>query len=99
MRMLNKHALAGLLVESQRWRRDMPHAEAVDIIETLADLIVLHYQEGGESVIVRGFGRLKLVSRKRFVGTNPRTGHVLRVPARKTLSFKPSAEVLRRINR
>ena len=76
----------------------MPISEAVDIIENLADLIAQHFFEGGERVAIRGFGTLKIVRRKSFVGNNPHTGHVLRVPSMKSLSFKPGTDVLKRIN-
>ena len=71
---------------------------AVDVIEQLADLIVCHFQEDGKLFVVRSFGALKLVKRKAFTGTNPQTGAPLPMRARRTLAFKPSAEVVRRIN-
>ena len=100
MKRLTKMALAKELVDAQNLSRyDMlTQSWAVDIIETLADLIVCHFVEGGESVTIRGFGTLKIVHRKSFVGTNPRTGHALRISARKSLSFKPGGEVTKRIN-
>ena len=100
MKRLTKQGLAKELAKC-RGIRDVYSANvirAVDIIETLADLVVCHFVEGGEAVTIRGFGTLKIVHRKSFVGTNPRTGHALRIEARKSLSFKPSAEATKRIN-
>lgn len=69
-----------------------------DIIETLFDLVVLAFQMGNEKVTIRGFGSFKLRKRNAFVGTHPKTSVRTGFPERYSLSFKPSAEVVRRLN-
>lgn len=76
----------------------LPAAKAVDVIETLMDLIICHFQSGGERVVLRGFGTFKLRKRRAHVGSNPQTGESMRIPAALSIAFKPGAEALRRLN-
>ena len=73
--------------------------EAVNVIEQLFDLIVCHLQnEDVGAVVVRGFGTFKTATRRARKGVNPKTGEKISIPAKRVLTFKPSAEVKRRIN-
>ena len=94
---LAKNELAAELGLSPRFRA-LPRKLLVDLIETLTDLIVCHFQSGGKRVVLRGFGVFKLRQRCAFTGSNPRTGESLDVSERLSLIFKPSAEVIRRLN-
>lgn len=71
---------------------------AVDIIETLMDLIACHFQNGGSKVSIHGFGAFKTRKRRAFIGSDPRNGGRLEIPERLSITFKPSAEVIKRIN-
>lgn len=98
MKTLTKHGLAKMLAAEKRllW---MTQEAAVDVIETLLDLITLHFQNGGEKVALRGFGSFKLVRRKKSVTCDPRLAYGnLTIPATKSVGFKPSAAVKQRIN-
>ena len=95
MKILTKQALARQLQQSQP---DLTQCRLTDIIDTLADLVICHFVEGGESAVLRGFGRLRVVRRAAFTGTHPKTGEPYIHEARKRLMFKPSAEAVRRIN-
>ena len=95
MKHLTKHALAVQLQQSQP---DLTQQRLVDIIDTIADLVICHFVNGGESAVIRGFGRLRVVWRAPFVGTHPITGGPCKHDARKLLVFRPSAEAIRRIN-
>jgi len=92
---LTKWELAKQLQQSQP---DLTQQRLVDIIDTLADLVVCHFVEGGEIAVLRGFGRLRMVRRAAFTGTHPKTGEPYVHEASKRLVFKPSAEAIRRIN-
>lgn len=70
---------------------------AVFLIEQLFDLIVCYFQNEGEQVTIRGFGTFKVRGRARHRVRAP-SGVLVDVPARKTVVFKPSAEVVRRLN-
>ena len=96
---LTKYVLARMLVDEDRqWGRKLTQARAINIIETLTDLIVQHFETGGDRVTLTGFGTFKFVTRGAFEGSDPRTGESIDIPARNTISFKPAAEVKRRIN-
>lgn len=95
MKSLTKWELAKQLQQSQP---DLTQQRLVDIIDTLADLVVCHFVEGGEIAVLRGFGRLRMVRRAAFTGTHPKTGEPYVHEASKRLVFKPSAEAIRRIN-
>jgi nucleoid DNA-binding protein len=74
---------------------------AVNIIEVMADLIVCHVQNGGDRVTLRGFGVFTKRRRGPYVAKMPseNRGETLTftVPAKTSISFKPSAEVTRRL--
>ena len=95
MKSLTKWELAKQLQQSQP---DLTQQRLVDIIDTLADLVICHFVEGGEIAVLRGFGRLRMVRRAAFTGTHPKTGEPYVHVASKRLVFKPSAEAIRRIN-
>ena len=97
MKALTKRALAEQLRRSPK-QPGLTQGECLDIIETLADLVVCYFVENGRAVTVRGFGTFKLSYRKGFTSVHPQTGAVVFIPNRKTITFKPSAEVRRRIN-
>ena len=95
MKSLTKWELAKQLQQSQP---DLTQQRLVDIIDTLADLVICHFVDGGGPVTVRGFGRLRVVRRAAFTGAHPKTGEPYVHVASKRLVFKPSAEAIRRIN-
>lgn len=94
---LTKTELAKQLSKETRFK-PMTIKTATDIIETLADLIVCHFQSGGRTVAIRGFGTFKLKTRKAFIGSHPRDQTRIAVAEKCSLSFKPGAEVIRRLN-
>lgn len=97
-KILGKRELAKELLASTKSTKVKTREGMENVIETMADLIVCHFQEGGEKVTIRGFGAFKLRRRKSFEMRNPRTGEDMVVPERLSVTFKPSAEVLTRIN-
>lgn len=95
-KVLTKHKLAKQLQNEQRFLW-MTQKASVDIIETVVDLISCHFQNGGESVTLRGFGTFKRGKRAAFLGDVPGVGTVS-IPEKSTITFKPSAELKRRLN-
>ncbi len=51
---------------------------------------VAHALEKGEVVKVSGFGAFSVKSRKERIGTSPVNGEKIKIPATKTVGFKPS---------
>ena len=95
MKILTKQVLARQL---QQTNPDLTQRRLTDIIDTIADLVICHFVEGGESAVLRGFGRLRVTRRKAFMGKHPITKQPHLHEERKLLVFKPSAEAIRRIN-
>lgn len=94
---LTKRELAKQLAAEGRFLW-MTQSAAVDIIETITDLIALHIQGGGQSVTMRGFGSFKVQKTRARIVKHPVNGYQIKVPERTTIGFKPSAEVIRRLN-
>jgi integration host factor subunit beta len=94
---LTKKELATMLWSADRFT-GISQKTMVDLVETLTDLIVCHFQSGGERVVLRGFGVFKLRRRCAFTGSDPRTGKSMEIPEKLSVIFKPSAEVIRRLN-
>lgn len=97
MTTLSKLELAKQLSKERRFD-GLSQELAVDIIETLMDLIVLHIQSGGEKVSINGFGCFKRSIRKAFKGYNVRTGEPIDVAEKVSIAFKPAGEISRRLN-
>ena len=93
---MTKHELAGQLAQAER----ISHTKAVSIIENVADLIICHFQNGGEKITIRGFATIKVRKRRAFTGKDPH-GRLHRHEEheeKKSIIIRPSAEMLRRIN-
>jgi len=90
---VTKHELAGQLAQAER----ISHTKAVSIIENVADLIICHFQNGGEKITIRGFATIKVRKRRAFTGKDPH-GRPHRHEEKKSIIIRPSAEMLRRIN-
>ena len=53
-----------------------------------------HALRDGEKLTLVGFGSFSLVHKPERSGRNPRTGHPIRIMARKSVKFKPGTELL-----
>ena len=49
--------------------------------------------KGGDKVQMVGFGSFEVKERPARVGRNPRTGAAVKIPPRKVIKFRPTAEV------
>lgn len=52
----------------------------------------------GERIAIPSLGVFKVVTRKPRKGRNPKTGKEIKIPARKAVSFKPSAALKEKLN-
>jgi len=52
----------------------------------------------GDSLEIRGFGRLKVKTQKASIRRNPRTSEKVAVPEKKVISWKMSKEMFKKIN-
>jgi len=56
--------------------------------QILEDLAALAYKEAKNAFALPGLGKLVLVNRKARKGRNPRTGEVIKIPAKKVVKFR-----------
>ena len=68
----------------------IPKAKCMSIVESLFDIIKSEL-EAGNPVMVSGFGKWTVNSKKARKGRNPQTGKDLTIKARKVVTFRPSA--------
>jgi nucleoid DNA-binding protein len=92
MNTLTKYELAKQMKQATGMSREA----AVNAIETLGDLIVCHFQNGGDRVTIRGFGTFTRRYRSAYVAKLP-IGGAFNIPAKTSIHFRPSAEVARRL--
>ena len=67
----------------------------------LVDVVLSRIREGlaaGRPVKITGFGSFSVVHRKPRRGRNPRTGETVLIPGRASPVFRPSRQVLLRLN-
>jgi integration host factor subunit alpha len=67
----------------------IPMIESARIVESFFDIIKSELAEGNP-VMVSGFGRWTVNSKKARKGRNPQTGKDLTIKARKVVTFRPS---------
>ena len=72
--------------------------ESAKIIETFFELIK-QTLEGGEDVLLSGFGRFCVSKKHQRRGRNPQTGEPMMLAPRRVVSFKCSGILREKINR
>jgi len=83
---LTKAILAARVAE----KRDGPTLKgAAEAVEHTFEIIKAAL-EGGENVLISGFGKFTVRDKHVRVGRNPRTGTPLTIAARRVVAFKPS---------
>ena len=74
----------------------IPQMDVLEIVQMLFDGITqILVEEGG--IELRNFGVFKVKERKPRKARNPRTGEAVMVSARRTVTFKPGTEMLKRV--
>ncbi|HXG30996.1 MAG TPA: HU family DNA-binding protein [Thermodesulfobacteriota bacterium] len=67
------------------------------IIDTIIDYMT-EVLQGGDRIEIRGFGSFFTKSYKPYSGRNPRTGQTIEVPPKRLPHFRPSKELVRKLN-
>ena len=70
-------------------------------IEKIVDMIIFEMIEAlyrNEAIEIRGFGRFKTVMRKARIGRNPKNSKTVQIPAKKTVKWKMSKILFKRLN-
>ena len=66
------------------------------IINNLIEILIDEIKEN--SFNLKNIGTFKILNKKERLGRNPRTKEIYKIKARKTLAFKPSTNLSRKIN-
>ncbi len=57
-----------------------------------------HALRDGEKLTLVGFGSFSLAHKQERTGRNPRTGHPIKILARKSVKFKPGSDLLKTVH-
>ena len=71
--------------------------ESAKIVEAIFE-IMKGTLEGGEDVLISGFGKFQVREKHQRRGRNPQSGEPLDLPPRKVITFKCSAVLREKIN-
>jgi integration host factor subunit alpha len=85
------------IIESVYEHLDIPRKDCVRIVESLFDLIKNDLGKG-QDVMISGFGKWTVKSKKKRRGRNPQTGEDLTIDARRVVTFKSSTVLRDAIN-
>ena len=75
----------------------LSHNESSELVETFFEEILLCFEKG-EEVKLTSFGTFKIRNKKERVGRNPKTGIEAKISSRKVVTFKPSRQVIDKID-
>ena len=71
---------------------DMTRKEAESILESALEIIKEELSKGQE-VMISGFGKWTVLTKKPRKGRNPKTGEALTIKGRKVITFKTSLKL------
>ena len=74
----------------------LPQSEAAALVETVIETIAERLT-AGEAVGISGFGSFGVRDKGPREGRNPKTGEPAAIPARRVVTFRPSAVLKQRI--
>jgi len=75
----------------------LPKNECLNLVESVLEIIKSELEKGN-TVMVSGFGKWMVNSKKARKGRNPQTGKALTIAARKVVTFKASAVLRDELN-
>jgi integration host factor subunit alpha len=87
----------GKIIESIRLETGFTKIKSVQIIETLLE-IMKRSLVSGDYVLISGFGKFHVNSKRQRKGRNPATGTAMMLEARKVVTFKCSNTLKKKIN-
>ena len=86
------------LVECVAQKCDLPKTVASTALDTILDAIV-ESVEGGDPVVLVGFGSFEKTTRSARAGRNPQTGEVIQIKASNTVKFKVGKKFKDEVNK
>jgi integration host factor subunit alpha len=75
----------------------LPKSKSTELIETFLELIKKTL-EGGDDLLISGFGKFCVKNKRERRGRNPATGQDMMLEKRRVLTFKCSGKLRDRIN-
>ena len=85
------------IIEAIQKENGYSRKQSTEATETLLE-IIKQTLESGEDVMISGFGKFQVKSKKERKGRNPATGEDLTLPHRRVVTFKCSGSLRDRIN-
>ena len=85
------------IVEAVQSKLGLPKNQSTDIVESLLE-IIKSTLEGGDDVLVSGFGKFCVNEKAERRGRNPATGEDLMLAPRRVVTFKCSGKLRERVN-
>jgi integration host factor subunit alpha len=86
-----------VIVESVHNQLGLPKKECAEIVETLLE-IIKSTLVSGEDLLISGFGKFEVKSKKERRGRNPHTGENLMLAPRRIVKFTCSAILRDKVN-
>jgi integration host factor subunit alpha len=86
------------IIEAIQKENGYSRKQSSEITEILME-IIKQSLESGEDVLISGFGKFQVKTKKERRGRNPATGEDLTLPPRKVVTFKSSGRLRDHINR
>jgi integration host factor subunit alpha len=75
----------------------IPKKESLHLVESVFDIIKDELDRGND-VMISGFGKWTVKSKKARRGRNPQTGKDLTIDAKRVVTFKPSTVLRKTVN-
>jgi integration host factor subunit alpha len=94
MTTLTKEDLVTAIAEANGY----PRIQAVELVETLLELIKSRLASG-EDILISGFGKFSVKEKRERRGRNPATGDNMMLRPRKVVTFKCSGQLRGKINK
>ena len=86
-----------VIVESAQNQLGLPKKDCIELVEKLLEIIKSSLASG-DDVLISGFGKFEVKSKKGRRGRNPATGESLMLAPRKIVKFTCSGKLRDRIN-
>jgi integration host factor subunit alpha len=86
-----------VIVESVHNQLGLPKKDCIELVETLLEIIKSSLASG-DHVLISGFGKFEVKSKKERRGRNPATGEDLMLAPRRVVKFTCSGKLKDRIN-
>ena len=85
------------MIDSIYKQVDLPKTRSTQVVGSLLE-IIKKTLEGGEDVLITGFGKFSVKDKRRRRGRNPQTGEDLMLAERRVVTFRCSGRLRDRIN-